>query len=325
MLSKEDISSIIGASLGMIGALLIIIIYYKFKEFKNFYRNLIFILSVYDFFQSISYLLPGHSNKIVCRIQCEMLGAFALTSQFWSASISILSYLKIYRGIDEQKLNKIQKWFHLIMWLIVIGFIIFSAVLPTPNNSKTYWCATVEEVFLITFYSFLWFFLITCLIFYILIVFRLRKTMKLILGQYHTTKIRQMNEVWIEFRMSFIPLIYILIFIPATIRRIRSFVHSSASEIESINILQGLLSSSQGFWDFWIFVVFDPKIRKKLKIFCCRYKSEDEFKMEISKLDQKDAGNISIHSFIKDGSKNKILQSLVEVEVDDESESDSYD
>ncbi|KAJ5078470.1 g protein-coupled receptor [Anaeramoeba ignava] len=279
-MKKDEIFAVIGTSLGMIGALLIIIIYLRIKETKIFYRKLIFILSVYDFLQSVIFLLPGHKHKTVCRIQFELISGFCTTCQFWSALISLLSYLKVVKQFTDERSDKIQKKFHVFMWITVIGFVVSALFLENPTDSTTYWCWTKNKAFVAVFYSFIWFYLLVCLIFYIFILIRLRQIIKNILRKYQTTKVKQMNQVWIEFRMSFIPLIYILVIIPATIRRIRNLINPSTPDIEVINILQGLLSSSQGFWDFWIFVVFDQEIRKKLR------NSFSKFSQENSNLDK---------------------------------------
>ncbi|KAJ5080061.1 hypothetical protein M0811_14210 [Anaeramoeba ignava] len=196
----EEIATIIGASLGLIGALLIIIIFLYFKSTKIFYRKLVFILSIYDLFQSLSFLLPGNSDQNLCKIQYYFLAIFTTTSQFWSASISVISYLKVVKQIDDKKLNKIQKWSHLIMLIPIIVLIIIAAYAHDYDDSKTYWCASTTQIYLI---------------------------------------------------------------------RLRNIISPSASDIIAIDILHSLLASSQGFWDFWIFVVFDPEMRNKIKGCCC--------------------------------------------------------
>ncbi|KAJ5080059.1 g-protein coupled receptor 1 [Anaeramoeba ignava] len=278
MISGEETATSIGASLGMTGALLIIFIFFYFRKLKLFYRKLVFILSIYDLFQSISYLLPGNSNGVICKIQYFLIAIFSTTSQFWSATISFFSYLKVYKQLDDKKLNKIHKWFHLIMIIPIIVLIIIVSITRDYDKSKTYWCTSVTNTFIITVYSFLWVFIIICLIFYILTIIQIRKVVKIYsTNSISTTKINQMNQIWIQLRMSFIPLIQIIILIPGTIRRIRNIAKPSASDIESLDIIQSLLLTSQGFWDFWIFVVFDPEIRKKIKnCFCSKSRNLEE-------------------------------------------------
>ncbi|KAJ5080056.1 g-protein coupled receptor 157-like [Anaeramoeba ignava] len=262
----EEIATIIGSSLGLIGALLIIIIFLYFKENKIFYRKLVFILSIYDFFQSITYLLPGNSDQNLCKIQYYLTAIFASTSQFWSAIIALTSYLKVVKEFNDKKLNKIQKWFHLIMFIPIIVLIIISAYVHDYNNSKTYWCTSTNRAFLIILYGFTWIYIIICLIFYILTMIRLRKIIKFLTKEFSSTvKKSQMNQVWIQIRMSLIPLIQIIILIPGTIRRLRNIINPSAPDITAVDILHSLLVTSQGFWDFWIFIIFDSEMRNKLK------------------------------------------------------------
>ncbi|KAJ5080060.1 g-protein coupled receptor 1 [Anaeramoeba ignava] len=278
----EEFSTIFGSSLGLTGALLIIIIFLYFKSTKLFYRKLVFILSIYDLFQSLSYLLPGNSNGVICKIQYYLTAIFASTSQFWSAIISLISYLKVVKQIDDKKLNKIHKWFHLIMLIPIIVLIIISAYAHDYDDSKTYWCVLTTESFLLTLYVFIWIYVINCLVFYILTIIQLRKVLKLIKNEKSFSLLAaQKNQLWIQIRMSLIPLIQIIIMIPATIRRLRDIIDPSAPDIIVIDILQSLLVTSQGFWDFWIFVVFDPEMRDKIKGCCCsnlkqKYLQENE-------------------------------------------------
>ncbi|KAJ5078468.1 g protein-coupled receptor [Anaeramoeba ignava] len=316
-MKTEDLLTIIGASLGTTGALIILIIYFRFKEWKNFYRKLIFILSIYDFVHSLSFLLPGHSNKIICRIQGELIAGFGSTCQFWSAAISFLSYLKVVKGFNEKKLNKIQKLFHLLMWLIVVFFASFVAFFPNPTYARTYWCFCSHSSFIITFYIFVWTFLIICLISYILTLIRLRKIVKFILNKNPSSKKSEMNQIWVEIRMSFIPLIYILIFIPTTIRRIYDIHHSPDKSIPAIDIPRALLSSTHGFWDFLIFIVFDSEMRKKIYNKCSKNTQKLEI-LEYPSFEQFDDDNN--HSlFHKDFVDQKFIEHpLLEFEGNDQ-------
>ncbi|KAJ5080045.1 g protein-coupled receptor [Anaeramoeba ignava] len=269
-LETQEISALIGASLGIFGALMIIIIFLYFKEYKLFYRKLVFVLSIYDFFQSLSFLLPGSSNKIICDIQFYMIPIFGPTPSFWAATISVISYLKIVKEFNDKKLNKIYKWIHLSILIPMIILFIDAITSRDYKKSTDYLCVSTTRISLIFAFSFIWIFIIACLIFYILSMIRLRKFIKLISEGYSSTKISQTNQIWIQIRMSLIPLIQIIFTIPVTIKRIREIINPSVSQILSLDILSSLLFCSQGFWDFWIFIIFDPEIRSKLKnCFCC--------------------------------------------------------
>ncbi|KAJ5078467.1 g protein-coupled receptor [Anaeramoeba ignava] len=265
-----NIVTITGASSGMIGSLLIIIIYLYFKKLRVLYRKLVFILSIYDFLQALSYLLPGQKSKLICYIQFYMLSCFVSAPQFWSASISILSYLKVVKGFSDLKLNKIQNWFHLLMWIKTFSTIWMAIFATKPIQSKAYWCYSDNGKVTFVVYFFLWLYAIICLVFYILIMFRLRKIFKIVSRFDPFQRKNHLNKVWIQLRMSLIPLVYFIIIIPATIRRIREMLHYE-KDIPTLDILHSLLITSQGFWDFWIFVIFDPQIRSKIRYCCSEY------------------------------------------------------
>ncbi|KAJ5080049.1 hypothetical protein M0811_14198 [Anaeramoeba ignava] len=119
---------------------------------------------------------------------------------------------------------------------------------------------------------------------------KLRKLIKLISSGYSLSKKDQTNQIWIQIRMSLIPLIEIIITIPLTIRRIREIINPSVSQILSLDIISSLLFSSQGFWDFWIFIIFDPEIRSKLKN-CCSYSYSKYYQQNSFDLDFFDSKN----------------------------------
>ncbi|KAJ5080064.1 g-protein coupled receptor 1 [Anaeramoeba ignava] len=313
MKKPQEICTIIGSSLGFIGSLLIIIFYLLFNQLYFLYRKLIFILSVYDLIQSISYLLPGHSNRIFCRIQFELITGFATCAQFWSASISFISFLKVVKEFDDKKLNKIQKFLHVAMWFISITFILLSFFVGNPEESTTYWCMSTEKPIIIPLYSVNWVYIIACFIFYIFTIIKIRKIIKLNSQGNYGPKTSQMSQVWIQFRLSLIPLIYILIFIPATIRRIRTLINPSANDIFSVDIIHSLFASTQGFWDFWIFVVFDLEMRKKIgNCFSCYSKN----RQNAAQLDIEDYKNLrnETFTFSKDllNSKESERKSLIQ-------------
>ncbi|KAJ5080052.1 hypothetical protein M0811_14201 [Anaeramoeba ignava] len=235
MSSVEKIPTFIGAGLGTIGALMLIITFTYFKEYRYLYRKLVFILSFYDFFQSALFLLPGHSNKYICRAQYFLLAIFGSTPSFWSAAIALISYLKIVKEFPDRKLNQIQKWLHLLMLITVIVLVSVFSYTHDYSTSDTY-----------------------C---------RLKKLINLISKGYFLSKIIQPKQVWVQLRMSLIPLIEMVVMAPATIRRIRDMINPNGSQLVTLDIIHSLLVTSQGFWDFWIFVVFDPEIRKKIRNF----------------------------------------------------------
>ncbi|KAJ5080050.1 g-protein coupled receptor 1-like [Anaeramoeba ignava] len=314
LISSEEISTIIGASLGSFGALMIIIIFIYFKEYKIFYRKLVFVLSIYDFFQSITYLLPGFSNKIICEIQFYLIAIFGTTPLFWAATISVISYLKVVKEFNDKKSNKIYKWIHLFLLILIIILIVIATYFHDFNSPKTYWCSSTTKISVIIIFSFVWIYVIICLIFYILTMIRLRKLIKLISKGYSLSKKHQTDQIWIQLRMSLIPLIEIIVTIPITIRRIREIINSSFSEIMALDIISSLLICSQGFWDFWIFIIFDPEIRSKLKN-CRSYSYSKYYQENPFGLDFFDPKNDKDLYSIKDSEEKNRIREIINPSV----------
>ncbi|KAJ5080043.1 g protein-coupled receptor [Anaeramoeba ignava] len=299
----EEITTLFSSSLGIVSSLIIIIIFIYFKEYRLFYRKLVFILSIYDFFQSLSFLLPGKSNQTVCKIQALMTIIFGTIPSFWSAVISLVSYFKIVKEFTDQRLNKIQNLIHLFVLIPVVILVAVHLSFYDVNSSKTYWCSTENQVVLITFYLFVWIYGITCLVFYIITIVQLKRLFKLVSKGYYSANISQPNQFWIQVRMSLIPLVEFIVIIPATIGRLRDIINPSCSDIPTLDILHSILSISQGFWDFLIFIVFDPEIRKKIRD-CC---SSNQFEKYDSGFDiQSYQSKMQADLFIDDELDHKI-------------------
>ncbi|KAJ5067945.1 g protein-coupled receptor [Anaeramoeba ignava] len=264
-MNSVDIFAIISSVFGIIGSLLTIIIFLHFKEQKLFYRKLILVLSFYDLLQSISYILPGKINIYVCHVQMFAIGITGITSQCWSGAISFVSYLKVVRNKPDEYLEKVYKYFHIAMGILVLIITLIITVFGTPTKKDTYWCWCSQMRITMMMYIFYWILMISCLIFYILTVIELRKVFKKILKiQFKVSKEKQMTQFRIQLRMSMIPLIYIITLIPATIKRFKEEFDSNSKSSTAINILQAIGTTTHGFWDFLIFVVFVGEMRRKI-------------------------------------------------------------
>ncbi|KAJ5080041.1 g protein-coupled receptor [Anaeramoeba ignava] len=261
MFESEEISALVGSALGIFGALMIIILFSRIKQINSLYRNLLILLSIYDFLESFSFILPGRYNKTICEIQFYLISISVTITPIWSAIISFIFYLKFVKKTQDKILNRIYKWFHLFFLIPITILLILSAHFTDYRNSTTYWCCSTKISYLIIVYSFIWLSLLICLVFYSLTLPKLTKSHP----DLYPIEDSQISKHPFQKRMGFVPLIYILIVIPATIRRIIDFVTSSKKEYPIINILHSLFICSQGFWDFLIFVVFDSRMRKSLK------------------------------------------------------------
>ncbi|KAJ5074326.1 g protein-coupled receptor [Anaeramoeba ignava] len=277
-MNAADICAIIGSIFGILGSILIIILFVYFGEGKLFYKKLILILSIYDLSQSISYILPGKTDSLVCSIQMYLIGITGLTSQYWSCSISIISYLKVVKDRNDKYLEKLYKSLHLLMWILVFFCIVIIAVFGSPTHSDTYWCWCKQKGITGMMYFFYWTFLVLCLIFYILTVARLKRNFqKIMKSDSKIPKETQMTQLRIQLRMTMIPLIYIILLIPSTIKRVHEFIIENPNDWISVDVLQSIFITTHGFWDFLIFIVFNEEMRKKISESCFGSSNNLEF------------------------------------------------
>ncbi|KAJ5080048.1 hypothetical protein M0811_14197 [Anaeramoeba ignava] len=89
------------------------------------------------------------SNKIICDIQFYLIAIFGTTPQFWAATISVISYLKIVKEFNDKKSNKIYKWIHLLLLILIIILIVIATYFHDFNSPKTYWCSSTTRISLI--------------------------------------------------------------------------------------------------------------------------------------------------------------------------------
>ncbi|KAJ5070699.1 g protein-coupled receptor [Anaeramoeba ignava] len=265
-MNSVEISTFISCIFGIIGSLLIIIIFLIFKEQKLFYRKLILVLSFYDLLQSISYILPGKNYHILCHVQMYAIAITGITSQYWCAAISFVSYLKVVKNKTDQYLQKLYQLLHISMLILDVLFILIVTFFGTPTKKETYWCWCSEMGLTMMMYTFYWIFMVICLVFYLLTIIKLRAVFKIISQiQIQISKEKQLAQFKIQLRMSLIPLIYIILLIPPTIKRVNEEIHPNSKSSIIINILQAIATTSHGFWDFLIFIVFVKEMRKKIR------------------------------------------------------------
>ncbi|KAJ1561673.1 hypothetical protein HK096_003759 [Nowakowskiella sp. JEL0078] len=109
--------------------------------------------------------LPVNTIKVaaVCTIQGWGITFFLLAAMFWTACLSIQCLLAIQRGTKLDKIERLEKWFHIVSW--GIPFILATTLLfiGTPGNpvytDATLWCwigAAYQEYRFYFFYLWLW-------------------------------------------------------------------------------------------------------------------------------------------------------------------------
>ncbi|KAJ5066526.1 g protein-coupled receptor [Anaeramoeba ignava] len=226
---------LVGAFLGVLGSIIIIFVHFKFPELRTFYRKLVFVLSIYDLFSALVYTLPGHYVHGICVFQPAIIACFVPMTGYWNAAISIITTLKITRNVSDQILN------------------------------RTYWC-WVKEIYLTELHYFVWWsFLFISLIFYFYTVFKIRVVFQEISRlQNFVVKEQSQKNLETQIRMSLIPIVYILIIIPTSVKRGREMFQKNPKDYPALDFLQALFLSTQGFFDCIIFVFTVKKVRTRL-------------------------------------------------------------
>ncbi|KAJ5068601.1 g protein-coupled receptor [Anaeramoeba ignava] len=269
---------LLGATLGSIGALVIIFVHFKFRDLRTFYRKLIFILSIYDLITALVYTLPGHYVHAICVFQPIVISFFIPTAAYWAAVISIITSLKITKNISEETLDKLQKIAHLILWLISGTIAIIFAVFSTPQpHARIYWC-WVKEIYLTKLLYFVWWaYLLISLLFYIYTIIKIRKVFQEVAHlKNFLLKKQTRKNLRTQLRMSMIPLVYILIVIPTSVKRGKEMFEKDTKDIPFLDFLQALFLSTQGFFDCLIFVIGVRRVRQRLFSLCSSKPSKED-------------------------------------------------
>ncbi|KAJ3450935.1 g protein-coupled receptor [Anaeramoeba flamelloides] len=315
MASTVSILTNVSVCVSLVGCLLIIALNFRFQEYRNnFFRNLVFILSIYDALLSLAFLIPNN-NRVMCDIQGHVLIGVALLPPHISAIISLLTYLKISKRVKLLKLRKISKVLHLIA---VVHAILMSTIsIGSAKNYKfphTNWCFAEAPGWLLTFYIFIWIDILINIVFYSLIVNNIAATIK---KYFRTTKTFlnsksdtiHKKEIRLQLRMSIIPLSLILALSWSSVKRVLELLNK---DIPSwLNYMHAISNPSQGISDCIVFVLLSSYSRKKLKeMFFCKPSVSINFtteEIEQSSLGSSRSENNGKFLDIQDEYKEKLL------------------
>ncbi|KAJ1570075.1 hypothetical protein HK096_002876 [Nowakowskiella sp. JEL0078] len=158
-----------GASaLSIVGSLSIIATYTFVASFRRPSNRLVFLISIADLFAAICMFLaelPVNTIKVaaVCTIQGWGITFFLLSAMFWTACLSIQCLLAIQRGTKLDKIERLEKWFHIVSWGIPFTLATVLLFMGSPGNpvytDATLWCwigSAYQEYRFYFFYMWLW-------------------------------------------------------------------------------------------------------------------------------------------------------------------------
>ncbi|KAJ6233867.1 g protein-coupled receptor [Anaeramoeba flamelloides] len=279
------ICAVTAAALSVVGSGIIILLNVRFKEYRdNFFRSLIFILSIYDAIISFSFMIPGSVGKAFCKFQGYFIVYSALMPVFISLCIAIITYLNVVRRWTKKQLKTLFKKMHIICNVLALGIMFFSILFAdSVSFPNTNWCFIKGQEMLGTFYITIWICTIISFILYLLIVKKIREIYKELDGLVDIgDKSRKTENLKVQFRMSTIPLSLIFTWLIASIRRTREIFWENPKQINTLNILQSLTNPMQGLFDCFVFVIFSSYSRKKVKeLICCAESEKEKYPPEI--------------------------------------------
>ncbi|OMJ74471.1 hypothetical protein SteCoe_26594 [Stentor coeruleus] len=116
----------------ILGCLFICCMYIKFIELRTFPFRLIFILSIFDIFSSIGYMLPTYflnDDDVLCQIQAAVINLFTLASVLWAGIIAFSLYYIIVKS--NFYIQNYMNYF--IIGVIVLCIIV--TIIPFITNS----------------------------------------------------------------------------------------------------------------------------------------------------------------------------------------------
>ncbi|KAJ3448047.1 transmembrane protein [Anaeramoeba flamelloides] len=254
--SIETIGTFIGAPLSILGAILTFW-FSRFVSMKTFpFKHYLTVLSFFDFILAVILFIPGYKFDNFCKIQPIFV---AVT---WNVPIWCSAFLSCgiwFHVVKDWSLKQVSKRVLPIFLLLLIPVEILEAVVfyyrGRGKQDFTNWCWIVkEERFLIlTLYIPYWGYSLICYLFSgFLANYYCRKKQQDKLTKY---KIRR----WLLF-----PILLFIITIWTSIKRIRQVYNPRVMELAWLDFCQGLFSPLIGFFDFLLFYIFDPSIRKEV-------------------------------------------------------------
>jgi len=285
--SPEDVAVVVTCTLSCVGSLFIIVSFALFKDFQSSQsRRLLVILSICDLFTAVAYLIrigkmpDSEHDEVRCKVQ-SAINIFANQSSFfWTDFIALFVLLSRKYGMKQA--SRWIPYFHVISWgvpaVLLIAVIAKGAWGYDDGTATADWCwikgGEPNYWHIIAGKGVEWSSCVLITIIYILVFVDLRKAadQQLLLAHRGGT-------TWkiTEKKLLAIPVVFIILRMPGTIRTIYEFKHASGLVSQPWPILQAIGDSGQGFANGLIFGLFTEKVRSyyyKLINRCTRREGE---------------------------------------------------
>ena len=259
----------------IIGSTFIILLYLFHRPLQTFPFKLISILSIFDFFNTIGFMIPTYnasSSQIICKLQAIIINFFTLGSILWSAVIAISLYM-----IALKSKLYVQKYLQLYLIIIVI-LCIADTIVPYLLDSYGKvegWCwitqrtAANRDIFqrYLLFFVPLWLVVICNVSLYLVIASRLRKSRE--------TSENINNRISLSKKLKYYPLILIVCYLPYTVKgALELFDHILSEDmVYYFTIIAGISRGINGILNAVVYGL-TKKVRNKLSDLCFKEQIE---------------------------------------------------
>ncbi|KAJ3440495.1 g protein-coupled receptor [Anaeramoeba flamelloides] len=245
--------------ISMIGYLIIIALYLKFPQLRKLHRKLLFTLAIYDFISGITFLVPSSRKEELCKTQSFFVTFFTLLPPYWSSIIAIFTWLLVVYHKTKKALSRLYIYVHCFILLFSFIFSLLSVLTSANKPLETDWCVP-DQIWMILTYSWYWLCILTCFVFYLLSVFRIRKLFVELQKLDKGKKTERKSELVIQLKMLCIPLTFIWSYVWPSICRVMEF-HDKTPPVW-LAFMHGINFPLCGFIYCLIFVFFTSSVRK---------------------------------------------------------------
>jgi len=250
-------------TLGVLGALFIIITYATFRDIRNrFGISLLYYLSIANLLDCIAFF-PWNVEHKLCVPQAFVIHYFQVASFFWSAFIGFSVFAVIYldKMFDSPDLSRSMRWFHAISWggalLATVPPLIFEEYGKNENSMEP-WCYTPNGDDLIRLMVYVP--CIVTLVFNVIIFIAVRVK----LSKWHSEESKTLKMNVTLYVASFV-----LSQTPPLINRIQNYVDPNHPMLALI-IMQISLQPLQSFWNAIIFILTEPDCIELYTLLVCQ-------------------------------------------------------
>ncbi|OMJ82522.1 hypothetical protein SteCoe_16747 [Stentor coeruleus] len=249
-------------SLSIIGSLFICMMYYRYLILRTFLFKLVLILTIFDIFSSIGFLLPTYnlkSSESLCLTQALTINFFTSASVYWTGFIAISLYFIIVKSrLYIENYTK-----HAVICVLSLCFILSAIPLFTKSYGKNLsWCwinqtSNIDSGFFERYFMFfipLW----VLVIINTLLFIKVSKRLKI-------SKDSDGSRSLLNKKLKFYPLVLIICFLPLTLDsclRYGNFGFVEKNEFV-ISIVVGFIRGFYGFANALVYG-FTKKVRNTL-------------------------------------------------------------